>query len=119
MGADDDGITALKVQKSQWRKRYIPYTNHAIHWHTDGYYNPIYQQIMALNLHCVRPAMEGGENALMDHEIAYLQLRDESPEYIEALMHPDAMKHSSCTIRACFLGEEERSVAYALYGTCA
>lgn len=91
MGADDDGITSLMVQDDQFHERYIPYTTRAIHWHTDGYYNTADRQINALNLHCVRPAKEGGENALMDHEIAYLMLRDENPEYIETLMQEDAM----------------------------
>jgi len=91
MGADDDGITALKIQNDPMHKRYIPYTNRGIHWHTDGYYNTKDEQIMALNLHCVRPAKEGGENAVMDHEIAYILLRDENPEHIRAFMQDDAM----------------------------
>jgi len=91
MGADADGITSLQVSQSQGRERYIPYSNKAIHWHTDGYYNKLDKQIHALCLHCVRPAMEGGENALMDHEIAYIKLRDENPDYIRALMSPNAM----------------------------
>lgn len=91
MGADDDGITALQVVNDQWRTRYIPYTNRPIHWHTDGYYNGLDQQIHSLLLHCVRPASKGGENALLDHEIAYIRLRDENPAHIKALMAPDAM----------------------------
>jgi hypothetical protein len=27
----------------------------------------------------------------MDHEVAYMLLRDENPEYVKALMHPNAM----------------------------
>jgi len=91
MGADDDGITALRVVDEQWRNRYIPYSDRPIHWHTDGYYNEPDRQIRALLLHCVRPAARGGENALLDHEIAYIRLRDLDPSYIEALMAPDAM----------------------------
>lgn len=91
MGADDDGITALQVVNEQWRQRYIPYSDRPIHWHTDGYYNTLDQQIRSLLLHCVRPAREGGENALLDHEIAYIRLRDTNPDYIRALMAPDAM----------------------------
>ncbi len=91
MGADDDGITALQVVDKQWRNRYIPYTDRPIHWHTDGYYNGLDQQIHSLMLHCVRPASEGGENALLDYEIAYIRLRDENPAHIMALMAPDAM----------------------------
>jgi len=91
MGADDDGVTAIQVVNEQWRDRYIPYTNHPIHWHTDGYYNGLDQQIHSLLLHCVRRAAEGGETALLDHEIAYIRLRDLNPGYIKALMAPDAM----------------------------
>lgn len=91
MGADDDGITSLQVSNKEGRERYIPYSNKAIHWHTDGYYNTLDKQIHALNLHCVRPAKEGGENAVMDHEIAYIRLREENPEFIRAFMAPDAM----------------------------
>lgn len=91
MGADDDGITALQVVDAQWKSRYIPYTNRPIHWHTDGYYNGLDQQIHALLLHCVRPARAGGMNALLDHEIAYLRLRDQNPDHIRALMAADVM----------------------------
>ncbi|OGT90278.1 MAG: taurine catabolism dioxygenase TauD [Gammaproteobacteria bacterium RIFOXYA12_FULL_61_12] len=90
--ADDDGITSLRVREDdQIRTLYIPYTNLQIHWHTDGYYNEPDKQIGGLNLHCVRPAKEGGENALMDHEMAYILLRDADPGYISAFMAQDAM----------------------------
>jgi len=90
MGADD-GITALRVASDEWRSEYIPYTNKPIHWHTDGYYNTLDHQIKALLLHCVSPAVSGGENALLDHEIAYIRLRQANPAYIDALMQPDVM----------------------------
>ncbi len=90
-GADDDGITSLEVKNDSWHGHYIPYTNRPIHWHTDGYYNELTRQVYGLQLHCVRSAAEGGENALMDHEIAYILLRDRAPALIEALMHEDAM----------------------------
>lgn len=90
MGADD-GVTSLKVVSGQWRSGYIPYTNKPIHWHTDGYYNPLDLQIRALLLHCVSPAAKGGENALLDHEIAYIHLRDLNPDFIKVLMANDAM----------------------------
>jgi len=91
MGADDDGITSLQVSNTSGRERYIPYSNKAIHWHTDGYYNNLNKQIHGLNLHCVRAAKQGGENALMDHEIAYIRLREKNPDYIRAFMCSDAM----------------------------
>ncbi|MEE9491925.1 MAG: TauD/TfdA family dioxygenase [Gammaproteobacteria bacterium] len=91
MGADDDGITSLQVRDGEWRQTYIPYTNRPIHWHTDGYYNTRAQQIQGLILHCVSTAAQGGENALLDPEIAYIHLRDKNPEYIRALMAANAM----------------------------
>lgn len=91
MGADDDGVTSLKVVEGKWRSGYIPYTNRPIHWHTDGYYNLPDHQIHGLLLHCVSAAASGGANALLDHEIAYMHLRDENPDYIRALMATDVM----------------------------
>ena len=91
MGADDDGITSLRVVEDKWRSGYIPYTNRPIHWHTDGYYNLPEHQIHGLLLHCVSAAASGGENALLDHEIAYIHLRDKNPEYIHALMAANVM----------------------------
>jgi hypothetical protein len=89
--AEDDGISALQVSAERRQYEYIPYSHRAISWHTDGYYNPPERKIRAMVLHCVRAAATGGENALIDHEILYLLLRDENPDYIAALMQPDAM----------------------------
>ena len=91
--ADDDGITQLKVSGSGTGERqdYIPYTDRPIKWHTDGYYNPPARRIWAMLLHCVSCAGSGGQNALMDHEIAFLLLRDANPDFVRALMAPDAM----------------------------
>ncbi len=91
MCADDDAITSLETADTEPRTGYIPYTNRPIAWHTDGYYNELHRQIHGLILHCVRPAAEGGGNRLLDHEIAYLLLRDENPDYIRAFQHPEAM----------------------------
>jgi alpha-ketoglutarate-dependent taurine dioxygenase len=89
--ADDDGITPLAVATSGTRTQYIPYTNRPIRWHTDGYYNPPERAIRAMLLHCVQRAERGGENRLLDHELAYIALRDADPEHIRALMRPRAM----------------------------
>lgn len=89
--ADDDAITTLKVEVDAMQRTYIPYTNRPIAWHTDGYYNDVDHQIYGLILHCVQPAVKGGANQLLDHEILYIQLREQNPEYIQALMHPQAM----------------------------
>jgi hypothetical protein len=89
--ADETGLTSLTVRSEGVRQNYIPYTNRAINWHTDGYYNAASRQIHALNLHVVMQAASGGENQLMDHEIAYILLREKNPDYIRALMGPKAM----------------------------
>lgn len=89
--ADEDAITSLCVTPGGRSGRYIPYTNKPINWHTDGYYNKLEQQIGAMVLHCIHPAATGGANALMDPEIAYIMMREENPDFIRALMHPDAM----------------------------
>jgi alpha-ketoglutarate-dependent taurine dioxygenase len=88
--ADEDSVTSLEV-RGQEGNQYIPYTNRALSWHTDGYYNELDKQIFALIMHCVSPAAEGGVNHLLDPDIAYIALRDENPAFIEALMHPEAM----------------------------
>ncbi|QIK37807.1 TauD/TfdA family dioxygenase [Caldichromatium japonicum] len=90
-GADEDAITSLTVQTDRRHRDYIPYSNLPISWHTDGYYNPPERQIRGLILHCVRPAEIGGANSLLDPEIVYLLLRDQDPEFIRVLMHPECM----------------------------
>ncbi len=90
--AGEQGITRVTVcAEDGLRQAYIPYTDRAIKWHTDGYYNPPERQIRGMILHCVHSAGQGGENRLMDHEIAYLMLRDENPDFIRALSAADAM----------------------------
>ena len=90
--ADEDGISSIAISNtSDGRGGFIPYTDRAIRWHTDGYYHPAERRIRGMILHCVRPAASGGVNGLLDHELAYLRLRDLSPAHIGALMQPDVM----------------------------
>ncbi len=89
--ADEDAISSLQVMSTGRHAGYIPYTSRPISWHTDGYYNKPGQQIRGMVLHCVQNASKGGENLLLDHEIAYIHLRDHHSDYIKALMHPQAM----------------------------
>lgn len=91
MLADEDAISALTVAEGGEKRDYIPYTNKPIKWHTDGYYNTPDRQIRGMVLHCVQSAAEGGDNTLLDHEIAYMLLRDMNPDFIRAFMEPDAM----------------------------
>ena len=89
--ADEDSITSLRVVPRSAGTHYIPYTSRPLNWHTDGYYNSPDQQVRGILMHCVQDAASGGENRLLDPEIAYLLLRDANPAYIRALMQPDAM----------------------------
>lgn len=90
--SDEDAITTLTVaEEGHVKGEFIPYTNRPLRWHTDGYYNVPERRIRGMTLHCVQPAVSGGENTLLDHEIAYLLLRDENPDYIHALMMDDVM----------------------------
>jgi hypothetical protein len=94
---DGDGISPLSVHDGDGRGErsergeFIPYTNRPIRWHTDGYYNPPARTIRGLLLHCVESAAVGGENQLLDPELAYIALRDEDPAHVVALSKPDAM----------------------------
>lgn len=90
--ADEDGISPITVRAGAGpAAAYIPYTDRAIQWHTDGYYHPGERRIRGMILHCVRPAAQGGANRLLDHELAYIALRDLDPAQVRALAAPDAM----------------------------
>jgi alpha-ketoglutarate-dependent taurine dioxygenase len=91
--ADEDGLSSITPASDEGsgRGEFIPYTHKPINWHTDGYYNTLDRRILGMTLHCAQDAESGGQNALLDHEIAYIQLRDANPDYVAALMQPDAM----------------------------
>ena len=77
-------ITPLQNNKIN----YIPYTDKSLNWHTDGYYDK--KSIFSWLLHCVNPATQGGENYLLDHELALREyvLRNDD---IDNLMAEDAL----------------------------
>jgi hypothetical protein len=89
--AEEDGITALEVRPAEGGRTYIPYTNRPLSWHTDGYYNDPGHAVRAWALYCVSDAAAGGENEALDHEVAYIRLRDRNPAWVRALMAPDAI----------------------------
>ncbi|MDP2822601.1 MAG: TauD/TfdA family dioxygenase [Sulfuritalea sp.] len=91
---DDDAISPISVRGAEERserKEFIPYTDKPIKWHTDGYYNTPERTVRGLLLHCVQSAESGGDNQVLDHEIAYILLRDENPDHIRALSQADVM----------------------------
>ncbi len=89
--SDSDNISSIQVNSREGKTQYIPYTNKPLTWHTDGYYNKPSETIRGMILHCVQSAQSGGENLLFDHEMAYIQLRDENPQFIRAFTQPDAL----------------------------
>lgn len=89
--ANDDGVSELSVASEGTRSAYVPYSNRSLSWHTDGYYNHESRLVRAVVLHCASVPETGGENALLDPEIAYIRLRDEDPSFITAFEHPECL----------------------------
>jgi len=90
--AEEDGVSRIEVSaRTDGKGGFIPYTSHGIRWHTDGCYHPAARRIHGMILHAVRPAACGGVSRLLDHELLYIALRDESPALVRALMRDDAM----------------------------
>ncbi len=85
--AEPDGVARLTARQDAAR-RFIPYTRQPLRWHTDGYY--LAPNIRSFILHCVAPAATGGANQLLDPRRLYIALRDEDPELVRALSHPEA-----------------------------
>ncbi|BAS68470.1 TauD/TfdA family dioxygenase [Bathymodiolus septemdierum thioautotrophic gill symbiont] len=86
-----DGLAHITPTGNKQQGEFIPYTNKAIGWHTDGYYNHPDKRIRSFSLFCVNPANHGGENSWLDNEILYILLRQQSPEAAELLTKIDAM----------------------------
>lgn len=87
----DGGVVAIEMNTGGVGAGYIPYTDKKLSWHTDGYYNAPENRIKGMVLHCVHDASEGGVNALLDPDIAYIRLRDADPDFAKALFHPETM----------------------------
>ncbi len=88
---EQDGLVRLEVSDDSTKQGFIPYSNKALNWHTDGYYNLQTKRIKAFSMHCVRPASDGGINSFFDHELAYIKMRDENQDFVKAFRHRRAM----------------------------
>lgn len=89
--AEEDGVTRITADPAKAAAGFIPYTAGRMLWHTDGYYNAPAMRVRSMLLHCVCPAAGGGETALLDHEVAWLLLRERDPRLVRALMDPEAL----------------------------
>ena len=84
---DNSPVSTIMSAKEKNSINYIPYTNKQLNWHTDGYYDE--KPIFSWLLHCEQPADSGGENYLLDHELAikeYISKHDN----LGPLMNSDA-----------------------------
>ena len=89
--AEDDGLVVIEDTNTPIKGGYVPYTNKALNWHTDGYYNPMDALVCAFSLYCIEPASSGGENHWIDPEMLYIHFRELNPDIISALSHPKAL----------------------------
>jgi hypothetical protein len=85
------GVARIAVDARKAAGGFIPYTSRRMLWHTDGYYNAPARPVRSMLLHCVRDAPMGGETALLDPELAWLMLLEAGPQFVRALMEPDAL----------------------------
>ena len=87
----NQGLAYITQSNNKDQGEFIPYTDKDLGWHTDGYYNSIHQRIRAFSLFCVRPALTGGINEWIDPQMVYLLLREDNPDVVKALTHPEVM----------------------------
>jgi len=83
--AEDDGLVVIEDTNAPKKGGYVPYSNQALNWHTDGYYNPMDTLVGAFSLYCIQPAAEGGENRWIDPEMLYIHFRELNPDIVSAL----------------------------------
>lgn len=73
----------------------IPFTTRHVRWHTDATYYGSDKTVQALFLLCKRPAVEGGNNKVLDNEILYILLRDKDPDALRVLMNKNCFKYKN------------------------
>ncbi len=116
----EDGVTEIRTpgagEGDGERAGYIPYSDRPLSWHTDGYYNESDQQVRGVVLHCERAAEGGGEMALLDPEIAYIRLRDENPDFVAALMRPDALTIPANRVGGRVIRPARTGPVFSLFG---
>ncbi len=86
--ANSDELTDSRILNKA-----IPFTTRHVRWHTDATYYGSDKTIKALFLLCKQPAVEGGNNKVLDNEILYILLRDKNPEALKILMRNDCFKY--------------------------
>lgn len=77
--------------------RAIPFSTRHCNWHTDATYYGSDNPVQALFLLCKRPALEGGSNKVLDHEVLYIHLRDKHPGALDVLMNKNCFNYRNPT----------------------
>lgn len=88
---ENDQLSLLEDLPGTARSRFLPYSNKAMNWHTDGYYNATDSVIRGITLHCLQSASTGGTLTVMDPELLLIALYDEDPQLVLELTHEQAM----------------------------
>ena len=106
---EDDNFAIIQDNNASKKGGYVPYSNKALNWHTDGYYNQMHDLVGAFSLYCINPAIEGGENNWIDPEMLYIHLRELNLDIINALSQPATLtiperKNDNTIIRAASTG---------------
>lgn len=112
--ADNDGLTSICISKHEGQHEYIPYTDKKLNWHTDGYYNLLENTIHSMLLHCFHAAENGGESAFLDHEIVYILLRDQNPDWIRALTQDNVMTIPANILKGKTIRAEQTGPVFSL-----
>ena len=82
---EGDGLVVIEDTNAPKKGGYVPYSNKALNWHTDGYYNQMDALVGSFSLYCIQPAAEGGENRWIDPEMLYIHFRELNPDIVSAL----------------------------------
>jgi len=88
---EDDGLVVIEDTNTPKKVGYVPYSNKALNWHTDGYYNPMNALVGAFSLYCIESSSKGGNNHWIDPEMLYIHFRERNPDIICALSQPAAL----------------------------
>ena len=85
--SEKSGLTKIEVSdEDKIKSEYVPYTNKALNWHTDGYYNDVSDPILSWMLFCHSDSDIGGENRFIDHEIVYILFNEMSDSLNDLLL---------------------------------
>ncbi len=89
--AGEDKLSLLQNSPDASKRRFVPYSDRAMNWHTDGYYNAPEASVKAFCLHCIEPASSGGELTLFDDQLLLIALYKHNPDAVALLAHEAAM----------------------------